>query len=247
MLVIPAIDLIDGRCVRLRQGAYDQATVYDGDPVDVALRFVEAGARRIHLVDLDAARGGAGNRATIARLRRALSCQLEVGGGIRDEGTLQQVLDLGIDFAVVGTVLARDPDEVARWAAREGRGARMLASIDARDGVVQVAGWQETSSLMATELAATAGRIGLAAVQYTNIARDGMLTGPDISGTMAVQEHCSIPVILSGGIASTEDTAQLLADGSSLAGFIVGRAIYEGAFDLAQAIALAGPQEDSNG
>lgn len=240
MEVIPAIDLIDGRCVRLRQGNYAEATVYDGDPLDVALGFVDAGARRIHLVDLDAARGGTGNRATIARLRRALTCTLEVGGGIRDEDSLAAVLDLGIDYAVVGSMLVRDPEAVARWAARDSRGTRMIASIDARDGEVQLHGWQEGSSVQATALAEHVGAMGLAAIEYTNIARDGMLTGPDIAGTLALQQHSTVPVILSGGIAATEDTRQIAVEaGGRLAGFIVGRALYEGSFDLRRAVAIA--------
>ncbi len=122
MTIIPAIDLLNGRCVRLRQGAYEDATVYGVNPVDIALRFVDTGASRIHLVDLDAARGDGDNRDAIARIRRAVSCTLEVGGGIRSEARLQEMLDLGIDYVAVGTVLVRDPEEVARWAEKEAGG-----------------------------------------------------------------------------------------------------------------------------
>ncbi|POQ99009.1 hypothetical protein AU468_11525 [Alkalispirochaeta sphaeroplastigenens] len=238
MEIIPAIDLIEGRCVRLRQGAYQESTVYDGDPLDVARSFEEAGAQRIHLVDLDAARGSGNNLATIDRIRRGLSCCLEVGGGVRDQDALERLLDLGIDYAIVGTILARNPDLVARWAAGDHRGARMLASIDAREGRVQVSGWQESSGVLATELARIAGEIGLAAVEYTNIARDGMLTGPDVAGTVEVARATSLPVILSGGIASTEDTATILREGPELQGFIVGRALYEGGFSLKEALEI---------
>ncbi len=241
MTIIPAIDLIDGACVRLRQGSYDDTTVYDADPVAVARSLVGAGAKRIHLVDLDAARGSGHNRAVIAAIRAAVPATLEVGGGIRDRDTLAAVLGLGIDYAIVGTVLARDTDTVAAWAAVDGE--RMIASIDARDGMVRVAGWQEGTAIRATDLAATAGSIGLAAVEYTNIARDGTLKGPDIAGTVEVAEATTIPVILSGGIARTDDAVEVarLSEGR-VAGIIVGRALYEGYFDLAAAIAATRTQ-----
>ncbi len=244
MLVIPAIDLIGGRCVRLRQGSYTDTTVYDSDPEKVARSFVEAGAERIHLVDLDAARSHGDNCATIKRIRQSVSCTLEVGGGVRDRDAVDRLLDLGIDFAIVGTVLARDPDAVARWTADSDRGKRMIASIDAREGIVQVAGWQEGTEVNARVLARTAGEIGLSAVEYTNIARDGMLSGPDVAGTRNVAKAAGIPVILSGGIASTADTDLIIREGQGLIqGFIVGRALYEGAFDLAQAIAMTRREE----
>jgi phosphoribosylformimino-5-aminoimidazole carboxamide ribotide isomerase len=237
VLVIPAIDLIDGRCVRLRQGVYADTTVYDGDPEELARRFVAEGAQRIHLVDLDAARGTGDNRAVIRRIREAVSVTLEVGGGLRDRESLDRILEMGIDYAILGTVLARQPDEVARWASDGGRGSRMVASIDARDGFVQVSGWQESSTVTAVDLARVAGEIGLAAVEYTNIARDGMLTGPDIAGTRMIASGTSIPVILSGGIAATDDAARIAREGhGAIAGFIVGRAMYEGSFDLRAAI-----------
>lgn len=238
MIIIPAIDLIDGRCVRLRQGAYSDTTVYEEDPVAVAMRFIDQGAERIHLVDLDAARGGGDNRDTIRRIRRAVSCVLEVGGGIRNRASLDAVLDLDIDYGVVGTILARDPDEVASWAAEAG--SRMIASVDAKDGVVLVAGWQEGTSIAAGDLARRAGEMGLAEVEYTNIARDGMLTGPDIDGTLEVARRTTIPVVLSGGISRTEDAETVRRRaGDSIAGIIVGRSIYEGHFDLRTAIAAA--------
>ncbi|TVR71807.1 MAG: 1-(5-phosphoribosyl)-5-[(5-phosphoribosylamino)methylideneamino] imidazole-4-carboxamide isomerase [Spirochaetaceae bacterium] len=240
MTVIPAIDLIGGRCVRLRQGSYSDATVYDADPGEVARSFADAGAERIHLVDLDAARSAGDNRETIGRIRKTVSCSLEVGGGVRDLESLDALLQIGVDYVILGTVLARDPDLVARWAARDQRGSRMLASIDARDGIVQIAGWQEGSGIAARDLAVKAAEIGLAAVEYTNIARDGMLTGPDIEGTREIAGAVSIPVILSGGIAGTADTERIISRGGGMiAGFIVGRALYEGSFDLAAAIRIA--------
>lgn len=236
MIIIPAIDLIGGACVRLRQGSYADTTVYDENPVAMAQRLVDAGARRLHLVDLDAARSQGDNRTVLRDIRRAVPVELEVGGGVRDHDALQAVLDLGIDYAVVGTVLARDPDEVARWT--ETDGARMIASIDARNGWVRVSGWQEDTALRAEDLARRAGTMGFSAVEYTNIARDGMLEGPDIPGTVAVAQATTIPVILSGGVAATEDAERVQRlSGGLVAGMIVGRALYEGRFDLAAAIA----------
>lgn len=235
MIIIPAIDIIDGHCVRLRQGAYTDTTVYDEDPVNVAKRFVDAGAGRIHLVDLDAAANRGDNRETIRKIRAAVPSILELGGGIRDEDALKAVLDLGIDYAVVGTVLARKPDTVAAWASRVG--SKMVASIDAKDGTVRVAGWREDTRVPATDLARTAGEIGVAAVQYTNIARDGMLSGPDTAGTLEIARATNVPVILSGGIAGTEDADRVRVEShGAIAGIIVGRALYEGSFDLTEAI-----------
>lgn len=236
MTIIPAIDLIGGACVRLRQGSYEDTTVYDGDPVSVAASLVDRGATRIHLVDLDAARRSGENRSVIAAIRAAVPVVLEVGGGIRDRDSLAAMLDLGIDYAIVGTILVRDPDTVARWATDYG--SRMLASIDARDGLVRVSGWQEGTGLRAADLAKRAGEMGLAGVEYTNIARDGMLSGPDIPGTLEVADATTVPVILSGGVSRTEDAAEVQrrSDGR-IAGVIVGRALYEGRFDLAAAVA----------
>jgi len=235
MIIIPAIDVIGGACVRLRQGSYDDTTVYNDDPVTVAKRFVDAGAGRIHLVDLDAAAGRGDNRKTFERVRHAVSCVLELGGGIRSLEGIRKALELGMDYAIVGTVLAQEPDAVGQWAADYG--SRMIASIDARDGKVQIAGWQEKTGIDPVELAAAAGKMGCAAVQYTNIARDGMLTGPDIAGTLRIAQATSIPVILSGGISATSDidTIRMESNGR-IAGVIVGRALYEGRFNLADAI-----------
>lgn len=236
MIIIPAIDLIDGRVVRLRQGAYADTTVYEEDPVAMAGRLVDQGATRIHLVDLDAARGSGDNRAVLQAIREAVSVTLEVGGGVRSRAALETLLELGIDYAVVGTVLAREPETVAAWCADAG--GRMLASIDARDGMVRVSGWQEGTGIPATELARRAGEMGFAAVEYTNIARDGMLEGPDVEGTLEIAAATSIPVILSGGVARTADAATVQrAAGGRIAGMIVGRALYEGHFDLPTAIA----------
>ena len=241
MIVIPAIDLLDGRCVRLHQGSYTERTVYDADPVETALSFHEAGAERLHLVDLDAARGSGDNRSVIRRIRSAVPGVLEVGGGVRTRSAVEELLDLGIDYAIVGTVLAREPDSVAAWVAA--LGSRIIASIDARDGRVRVSGWQEGTDIAAADLARRAGEMGLAAVEFTNIDRDGTLRGPDVESTLAIAAATSVPVVLSGGVSRTEEIEVVLRRAKNrLAGVIVGRALYEGHFDLPAAIAVTKTQ-----
>ena len=187
MLVIPAIDLLGGRCVRLHQGDYTQAETYDLDPVEVAKSFVAAGAQRIHLVDLDAARTGAStNRGVIGAIRRAVSVTVEVGGGLRADADVQALVDLGVDRLVVGTVLVKNPDLVARWVTRFGQ--KFIAGIDARNGEVQVSGWEEKSAIKDIGLAARCRSLGLISMVYTNIARDGTLGGPDLERTLLVAE-----------------------------------------------------------
>jgi len=237
MLVVPAIDLLGGRCVRLLQGDYAQAETYDLDPVEVALGFVAAGARRIHLVDLDAARSGAAtNRKVIGDIRRAVGVTVEVGGGLRSDDDVQALIDLGVDRLVVGTVLVRDPGKVAGWALRFGE--KFVAGIDARDGQVKVSGWEEGSAVQDVELAARCRQLGLISIVYTNIARDGTLGGPDLERTLIVAEAAGLPVVLSGGIASWDDfEAVRRADHPLLAGVITGKALYKNRIDLAEVIA----------
>lgn len=245
MLVVPAIDLLGGRCVRLNQGDYAQAETYDLDPVEVAQGFVAAGARRIHLVDLDAARTGAGtNRAVIGAIRRAVDVTVEVGGGIRTEDDVKALIDQGVDRLVVGTVLVKDPDRVARWTALFG--TKFVAGIDARNGEVKVSGWEEGSTVKDTELASRCRALGLISIVYTNIARDGMLGGPDLERTLLVAEASGLPVVLSGGIASLADFDAIRnADHPLLAGVITGKALYKNRIDLAEVIAKY--QDDRHG
>jgi phosphoribosylformimino-5-aminoimidazole carboxamide ribotide isomerase len=236
MLVVPAIDLLGGRCVRLHQGDYAQAETYDLDPIEVARGFAAAGAQRIHLVDLDAARTGAGtNRPIIGAIRRAVGVTVEVGGGIRTDDDVKALADQGVDRLVVGTILVKNPDMVARWTAQYG--AKFVAGIDARDGEVKVSGWEEGSSLRDLDLAARCRDLGLISIVYTNIARDGTLGGPDLERTLAVAEAAGLPVILSGGIASMDDfEAVKQADHPLLAGVITGKALYKNRIDLAEVI-----------
>lgn len=245
MLIIPAIDLLEGRCVRLHQGDYAQAETYDLDPVEVALGFVAAGAKRLHIVDLDAARtGSSSNRPVIGAIRQAVKVTLEVGGGLRNDDDVEALVDLGVDRLVVGTILVRNPELVSHWVLRFG--ARFVAGIDARDGEVKVSGWEEGSALKDVDLAARCRSLGLVSLIYTNIARDGTLGGPDLDRTLLVAEAAGLPVILSGGIASLADFEAIQrADHPLLAGVITGKALYKNRIDLAEVIAKF--QDDRHG
>jgi phosphoribosylformimino-5-aminoimidazole carboxamide ribotide isomerase len=242
MTVIPAIDLLAGACVRLHQGSYESARRYAADPVRTALGFARAGARWIHVVDLDAARGRAGaNRAVIFRIAQALAraggCRLEVGGGIRAEEDLAELARAGASRLVLGTVLAREPRRVAEWVQAGPAGAEkpaeLWAGIDALDGKVRVGGWGEEAGIEDLELARRARELGLAGIVYTSIARDGTLGGPDIERTNRVAEASGLPVILSGGIGSEQDVERVFRLAfAGVTGLIVGKAIYEGRLDL---------------
>jgi len=238
MLIFPAIDILNGRCVRLSQGDYERATLYAEDPLAVALWFAAAGARWLHLVDLDAARRPAGgseagpeqrdNRGLIAEIKRESGCLIEAGGGIRGEDDVEKLLEAGVDRLILGTLLAKDPDRVGEWVKRYGR--VFAAGIDARDGSVKVAGWREGAGIGDLELARRAAGLGCRGIVYTNIARDGMLGGADVGRTRLVAEASGLPVILSGGVGGTADLEAAEAAGG-LAGAIVGRAVYEGRLD----------------
>ncbi len=232
MTIIPAIDILGGECVRLVQGDYDEATVYEKDPVVMARKFADAGARRIHVVDLDAARGDSrSNRKKIRKIRRAVDATIQLGGGIRRDEDIEELLDLGIDRLVIGTAFARKPDMVAGWVAHYGE--IFLVGIDARDGIVRISGWEKETEHKDTDLAAKAGESRVSGVIYTSIERDGLLGGPDIERTNLIAEKAGVPVIMSGGVGSAEHLAEVRAKASeNVVGVIVGRAIYEGAVEL---------------
>ena len=227
MTVIPSIDILGGECVRLTRGDYDAATVYRNDPVAMARAFADAGARRIHVVDLDAARGDPrSNRKVIRKIRRAVDATIQLGGGVRSDEDIDELLNLGIDRLVVGTVLAKQPDRVAGWVAHYG--AIFLAGIDAIDGAVKVSGWEQATRLVDTELAERCREIGVAGIIYTSIAQDGTLGGPDIARTNGVAKASGLPVILSGGIGSEQDIVSVREQAvPGVVGVIVGKAIYE--------------------
>lgn len=247
--IIPAIDLLSGACVRLYRGRYDEVTRYQADPVEIARAFEAAGARWIHLVDLDAARGagrdaagaahrGAGtrtNRAVIARIRRTVSCRLEAGGGIRSQRDVEELFELGVDRLVLGTVVAREPGLVASWCGRHGQA--LMAGIDADAGKVKVAGWEQDGAAGDLELARRVGELGMAGIVYTAIARDGTLAGPDLERTNRVAEAASLPVVVSGGVGGPADVERVARERHpGICGVIVGKAIYEGRVDLADLI-----------
>jgi phosphoribosylformimino-5-aminoimidazole carboxamide ribotide isomerase len=236
MLILPAIDLLAGQCVRLRQGDYNQVETYGLDPVEVAREFSVLGAKRLHIVDLDAARSGASNNRTVIQaVRQAFGGVVEVGGGVRSEADVEELLEAGADRLIVGTLLVREPETVARWVKRYG--SVFIGGIDARGGEVKVAGWEEGSKLLDTELAARCRALGLISLVYTNIDRDGTLSGPDLERTLLVAEAAGLPVILSGGIASMADFAAVSqANHPLLAGVITGKALYQNRIDLAEVI-----------
>jgi len=240
MLVIPAIDLKDGQCVRLRQGLMEESTVFSDDPSAMATRWVNEGARRLHLVDLNGAfEGEPVNAVSVQAIARAHpELPIQIGGGIRDLNTIQQYLDAGVSYVIIGTKAVKEPQFV-RLACREFPG-RVIVGIDAKDGLVATDGWAELSTVAATELAKSFEQAGVSAIIYTDIARDGMMQGVNVDATLEMARSSSIPVIASGGITHLEDIAALSqhsADG--IAGAITGRAIYEGTINLAEAQALA--------
>jgi phosphoribosylformimino-5-aminoimidazole carboxamide ribotide isomerase len=233
--LIPAIDVLGGRCVRLSQGDYERATVYAEDPAEVAAAFARARAPRIHVVDLDGAKAGRPCNGDVVRriLARAGGIPLQLGGGLRDLAAVEAALATGVSRVVLGTVAVREP-AVAREAARRFPG-RIAVGIDARDGRVAVAGWREDGGKRAVDLARELEDAGVSAIVFTDIGRDGMLEGPNLEATVELAEAVSIPVIVSGGV---RDAADVLAAAAhpQLAGAIVGRALYTGALDLGKTL-----------
>ncbi len=244
MELIPAIDLRAGRCVRLRQGDYNQETIFNDDPVEVALEWERQGATRIHLVDLDGARvGSVQNGEVIRKIVEAVDIPCQLGGGLRDTETVMHILDeVGIERAIIGTQALKQPDwfrEIVNTAPE-----RVALGLDAKNSMVATAGWLEVSQTSAIELAEQFAGLPIAAVIYTNIANDGMMQGIDESTMrdMANLADLGLPVIASGGVTTTKDIENLLAlqqKHAGLVGAIIGRALYEGTIKLNEAIQLA--------
>ena len=236
MLIIPAIDLKDGQCVRLRQGLMDDSTVFSDDPVAMAARWVEAGCRRLHLVDLNGAFAGEPvNGEVVTAIAAAYpDLPIQIGGGIRSLQTIEHYLRAGVSYVIIGTRAVKEPAFVAEaCAAFPGK---VIVGLDAKDGLVATDGWAEVSDARATELAKRFEADGVSAIVYTDIARDGMMQGVNVQATVAMAEASSRPVIASGGITDIEDIRALLAvSDSGICGAITGRAIYEGTLDVAQA------------
>jgi phosphoribosylformimino-5-aminoimidazole carboxamide ribotide isomerase len=238
MLVIPAIDLKDGKCVRLEQGLMEHDTVYSDHPAATARRWQDEGGELLHIVDLDGAFAGVPkNRAAIEAIVKAIDIPAQLGGGIRDLATIEAYLALGLARVIIGTAAQRTPQLVTD-ACRRFPG-RIVVGIDAKNGMVAVQGWAEVTGVTAVELAKRFEGAGVAAVIYTDIARDGMLQGPNLEATRALAEAVSIPVIASGGVSSLRDIENLLTiERYGVTGVITGKAIYSGALELRQAVAL---------
>ena len=243
MLVIPAIDLKDGQCVRLRQGRMEDSTVFSDDPVKTAGHWRAQGARRLHLVDLNGAFAGEPvNGAIVAAIAKAYpDLPLQIGGGIRDLKTIEAYLNVGVSYVIIGTQAVRHPPFVAE-ACREFPG-RVIVGLDAKDGWVATDGWAEVSTVNVVDLARQFANDGVEAIIYTDIARDGMMQGVNLEATVRLASASTIPVIASGGVSRMEDIVELkrvakTATGAGIMGAITGRAIYEGALDLAAAQAF---------
>ena len=239
MVILPAIDLRGGRCVRLKQGRFDQETVFDEDPVAVARRFHDAGARWLHVVDLDGARAGEPkNLAIIEAVVQAVAMPVEVGGGIRTTEAAAGLMKIGAGRVVVGTAAIRHPGWLRELAEKYPH--RVALGLDARGGYVAVDGWEKETRQTVSEILAGAGDLPLAAIIYTDITRDGMMSGPNVETTAALVKAGPFPVIASGGVTTVEDIRRLKAAGA--AGAIIGRALYEGKLTLEAALEAAGEQ-----
>jgi phosphoribosylformimino-5-aminoimidazole carboxamide ribotide isomerase len=239
MIVIPAVDIKDGRCVRLKQGRMSEETVYSDDPVQMAGTWYSKGAERIHLVDLDGAvEGKRVNGEVIRNIARSVPVPVELGGGIRNLASIEFYLEAGVEWVILGTVACKNP-EMVEEACRRFPGHVMLA-IDARAGRVAVEGWTEDTERSAIEVARPFDGRGIAAVIYTDIQRDGMSVGPNLRATGEMAKALKTPVIASGGISGLEDIRKVMTlSGQGVMGVITGRALYEGTLDLGEAIRMS--------
>jgi phosphoribosylformimino-5-aminoimidazole carboxamide ribotide isomerase len=238
MILFPAIDLKDGNCVRLQQGDMARATVFNRDPAEQALTFETEGFRHLHIVDLDGAFAGKPmNAAAVERILETVGLCVQLGGGIRDMATIAAWLGKGVDRVIIGTAAVRNP-ALVKAAAREFP-KRIAVGLDARDGKVAVDGWAETSELTALDIARRFEDAGVAAIVYTDIARDGLLKGLNLDATIALADAVAIPVVASGGLASIEDVKHLLEPRAhKLQGAIAGRALYDGRLDAGEALRM---------
>lgn len=242
MDVIPAIDLLAGRCVRLHQGDYSQVTTFSEDPLTQALDWQRQGASRLHLVDLDGARQGMPvNDEAVRSITAALTIPVQLGGGVRTSERAEQLLELGLDRVILGTVAVEQPEVV--WRLAERNPGRIVVGIDARGGQVATRGWLTNSTLQATEVARRFEGSAVAALITTDIATDGTLAGPNLDFLRAMAEVSSLPLIASGGVGSLTDLLSLLALAPlGVEGVVIGRALYDGTVDLAEALQAIGPE-----
>ncbi|MDA0987608.1 MAG: 1-(5-phosphoribosyl)-5-[(5-phosphoribosylamino)methylideneamino]imidazole-4-carboxamide isomerase [Chloroflexi bacterium] len=234
MEVIPSIDLRGGRCVRLYQGDYDKETVYSDDPLSVALRWQEMGAARIHIVDLDGAASGIqANLDVLRRMGSSINVPLQVGGGIRDMSSAENIVDMGVERIVLGTSAVENPSLVEQMCSRFGTDA-VVVGVDAKDGLVATRGWRETSSITALSLIRQMTALGVKRFLYTDISRDGTLSEPNFQAYEEIIKECDVALIASGGVSSIEHLEKLADLG--VEGAIIGKALYTGDIDLREAI-----------
>lgn len=236
MLVIPAIDLKDGKCVRLRQGLMDESTVFSEDPLATAAKWVEQGARRLHLVDLNGAFAGKPvNGGVVTEIARKWpDLPIQIGGGIREPETIEHYLNAGVQFVIIGTQAVKEPQFVTQMC--QAFPGRIIVGVDAKNGLVATDGWAEVSDMPAIDLVRQFADDGVSAVIYTDIARDGMMQGVNIDATERLAEASGIPIVASGGVTNMDDIRRLVnIEAAGVVGVITGRAIYEGSLDLAEA------------
>ncbi|MBN1524036.1 MAG: 1-(5-phosphoribosyl)-5-[(5-phosphoribosylamino)methylideneamino]imidazole-4-carboxamide isomerase [Spirochaetales bacterium] len=237
MLIIPAIDLIDGKCVRLVRGEYDSSTQYSAHPAEIAQEFEAAGAKLIHIIDLDGAKGSSSeNRKHIRNIRKHITtAKIEVGGGVRTEEDIEELIDCGVDRIIIGTALVKEPERVAEWIGKYGFYA--VAGIDAKDREVKVQGWMDGSGINDKDLVKKLPDMGFREIIYTNIAQDGTLAGPDIDSTNDIAKASKLPIILSGGIGEASHIKDVEKNRhKNICGVIIGKAIYEHKLSLSEII-----------
>ena len=239
MIIYPAIDIRGGRCVRLTEGRFDAETVFSDDPAEMALKWAGMGAEFLHLVDLDGALAGEGkNVPVIERILQSVSIPVQLGGGIRNLETIEKLLSLGVSRLILGSAAVKNP-QLVEEACKKYPG-HIAVGIDAKNGEVAIEGWGKGSGVAATELAKKMAAYGVETIIYTDISRDGMLSGVNVEATAALARSCGVPIIASGGVASLEDIRRVKAvESDGVQGCIIGKAIYTGAVDLKAALALA--------
>ncbi len=237
MLIIPAIDIIDGKCVRLTEGDYDSTKVYNDNPIEIAKQFADYGAKRIHVIDLNAAKNGSSytTRHIVAQIKKATNLEIEFGGGIRTEEDVKQLIYEGIDKLILGTVVSTRPDEVAKWL-KEYEDS-FIAAVDVRNGNVRTNGWLKDEGVSDIAYGKKIFSMGFTTAIYTDISKDGKLCGPNVNATRTFSDNTGLHAIVSGGVSSIEDVAEAATlKGFGIVGVIVGKAFYEGKIDLAEAI-----------
>ena len=239
MIIYPAIDIRGGRCVRLTEGRFDAETVFADDPAEMALKWAGLGAEFLHLVDLDGALAGEGkNVPVIERILQSVSIPVQLGGGIRNLETIEKLLSLGVNRLILGSAAVKNP-QLVEEACKKYPG-HIAVGVDAKNGEVAIEGWGQGSGVAATELAKKMAAYGVETIIYTDISRDGMLSGVNVEATAALARACGVPIIASGGVASIEDIRRVKAvEADGVQGCIIGKAIYTGAVDLQEALALA--------